>query len=552
MSTTDVPPNQQSDEARKAAHTEFKRLVAEQRASHKPPIWWGIVIGLLAAGAGLAAGEFVGGLARSLRSPVLSVGDRVIDHVPVGLRQWAIEHFGTSDKTVLLWTIVIVIAIAAMVAGVATVRGRRDIGIGFAVLFGLAGAWAAGVGRNTRLVGVFPALVGAAVAAGVLMVGYRLAHPKPVMRTEPSSDPVIAPPLDRRRFLSVTAGIALGSILVASMGRALQDRFNASLVRAGVRAPVPRQPLPGAPADPALDPANDGLSPLIVPNKDFYRIDTALRFPSANLGSWRLHVEGLVDRELELSYDDLLNRELIERDITISCVSNDVGGNLVGNARWVGCRLDTLLAEAGIQSQADQVMGVSIDGFTAGFPVSNLDGRDALVVVGMNGEALPVVHGFPARLVVPGLYGYVSAVKWLSSIKLTRFDHEVGYWVPLGWSQLAPIKTESRIDRPGGTIKAGKTHIAGVAWAPTRGIEKVEVQVDDGAWTEATLGPSLSDDAWRQWWLVWDPTPGAHQIRVRATDGTGQTQTEQQADPAPDGATGWHTVRVKVAAESGS
>src|SRR4051812_15852315 len=240
MSTTDVPPNQRSDDDRKAAaHAEFMRLVAEQRASHKPPMWWGILIGLVAAGAGLAAGEFVGGLSRSLRSPVLSVGDRVIDHVPAGLKQWAIRSFGTSDKTVLLWTIVIVIAVAAMFAGVATVRGRRDIGIGFAVLFGLAGAWAAGVGRNTRFVGVFPALVGAAVAAGVLMLGYRLAHPKPVMRSEPSSDPVITPPLDRRRFLAVTGGIALGSVLVASMGRALQDRFNASLVRAGVRAPVP-------------------------------------------------------------------------------------------------------------------------------------------------------------------------------------------------------------------------------------------------------------------------------------------------------------------------
>src|SRR4051794_14910342 len=432
MSTTDVPPNQRSDEDRKAAaHAEFMGLVAEQRASHKPPVWWGILIGLVAAGAGLAVGEFVGGLSRSLRSPVLSVGDRVIDHVPAGLKQWAIRSFGTSDKTVLLWTIVIVIAVAAMFAGVATVRGRRDIGIGFAVLFGLAGAWAAGVGRNTRFVGVFPAIVGGAVAAGVLMVGYRLAHPKPVTASQPSHEPPVSPPLHPRRFLTVTGGLALGAVIVASIGRGLQDRFNASLERAGVRAPLPKEPLPAPPADPALDPAIEGLTPLFVPNKDFYRIDTALRFPSADLTSWRLHVGGMVDRELELSYDDLVNRDLIERDITISCVSNDVGGDLVGNARWVGCRLDDLLAEAGIQSSADQVMGFSIDGFTAGFPVENLDGRDALVAVGMNGEALPVAHGFPARLVVPGLYGYVSAVKWLSAIKLTTFDREVGYWVPL-------------------------------------------------------------------------------------------------------------------------
>ncbi|HLM18169.1 MAG TPA: molybdopterin-dependent oxidoreductase, partial [Acidimicrobiia bacterium] len=447
---------------------------------------------------------------------------------------------------------VIVIAVAAMFAGVATVRGRRDIGIGFAVLFGLAGVWAAGVGRNTRVVGVFPALVGAAVAAGVLMVGYRLANPKPSPASRTTHDPPVTPPLDRRRFLTVTGGLALGAVVVASIGRGLQDRFNASLERAGVRAPLPKEPLPEPPADPALDPAIEGLTPLFVPNIDFYRIDTALRFPSADLSSWRLQIGGMVDRELALSYDDLVNRDLIERDITIACVSNEVGGDLVGNARWVGCRLDDLLAEAGIQPDADQVMGFSIDGFTAGFPVANLDGRDALVAVGMNGEVLPVRHGFPARLVVPGLYGYVSAVKWLSSIKLTRFDREVGYWVPLGWSQLAPVKTESRIDRPHGKVKSGPTHIAGVAWAPNRGIAKVEVQVDGGGWNEATLGPTVGDDAWRQWWLVWDAKPGQHQIRVRATDGTGETQTEERANPAPDGATGWHTVRVNVAAESSS
>ena len=255
---------------------------------------------------------------------------------------------------------------------------------------------------------------------------------------------------------------------------------------------------------------------------------------------------GLVDHELTLTYDDLLGRELLERDCTISCVSNEVGGDLVGNARWVGCRLDDLLAEAGIRKEADQVMGVSVDGFTAGFPVETLDGRDALIAIGMNGETLPVKNGFPARIIVPGIYGYVSAVKWLSEIRLTRFADEVGYWVPRGWSAIAPVKTQSRIDRPGGRIAAGSVPIAGVAWAPTRGISKVEVQVDDGAWLETTLGSSLGDNCWRQWWVPWEATSGKHQIRVRATDGTGETQPEQRRDVAPDGATGWHTIRVTV------
>ena len=352
--------------------------------------------------------------------------------------------------------------------------------------------------------------------------------------------------VDRRRFLAATGSFAVGAMCVAVIGRNLQDRFNSQLERAGVRAPQPKVPLDAPPADPAALAGNEGLSPLITPIRNFYRIDTALSFPSVSLSTWKLRVTGLVDRELTLTYDDLVARDLLERDITISCVSNEVGGDLVGNARWVGCRLDDLLAEAGISKEADQVMGVSVDGFTAGFPVETLDGRDALIAVGMNGDTLPVKNGFPARIIVPGIYGYVSAVKWLAEIRLTRFADEVGYWIPRGWSALAPVKTESRIDRPGGRIAAGPAPIAGVAWAPTRGISLVEVQVDDGPWLQTTLGPSLGVNCWRQWWVPWDASPGKHQIRVRATDGTGQTQPEQRRDVAPDGATGWHTIRVSV------
>ena len=518
---------------------------------HRIRAWWGIVVGLLAAGAGLAVAQFVAGLSRVLRSPIVSVGDRVIDRVPKSLKQWAIRSFGTSDKTVLIWTIVIVVGIVASVVGIVTVRGRTDIGVAFAVLFGLLGAWAGGVGRNTRFVGVLPSLVAGAVAAGVLLIGHHLTQPRattPGLARRPqlmTAMPATTATLDRRRFLISAGGIAVASVAIGAIGRGLQDRFNTALERAGVRLPTPAQPLPAPPIDPAID--NAGLSPLITPIANFYRIDTALSFPSVSLKTWRLKITGMVEKELTFTYDQLLDRELIERDITISCVSNEVGGDLVGNARWIGCRLDDLLKEAGIKADADQIMGISVDDFTAGFPVATLDGRDCIVAFGMNGEALPIKNGFPARLIVPGLYGYVSATKWLSEIRLTRFDKEQGFWVPRGWSALAPVKTESRIDRPGSKLAAGTVAIAGVAWAPNRGIKQVEVQVDDGPWTMSTLGPALSDDSWRQWWLKWDATPGKHQIRCRATDGTGDTQTEDRADVAPNGATGWHTIRVTVA-----
>ncbi|CAB4857113.1 unannotated protein [freshwater metagenome] len=510
------------------------------------PRWWGVLIGLVSLGLGLAAGEVVAGLSRLLRSPIVSVGDRVIDHVPKPVKQWAIRTFGTTDKTVLIWSIVVVIALIAMVVGVATVRGRTDIGIGSAVLLGVLGAWAGGVGRNTRFIGVLPSLVAATVAAGVLVLGHRLAHPRAEHRpSSAAAQSMTGPPaLDRRRFLMGTGGLALGAVALASVGRSMQNRFDSALERAGVRLPTARAPLPAPPTDPAL--ATEGLSPLITPIPDFYRIDTALSFPSVSLKTWKLKITGMVENERSYTYDELMDRELIERDITISCVSNEVGGDLVGNGRWIGCRLDDLLAEAGIHRDADQIMGVSVDEFTAGFPVATLDGRDAIVALGMNGEALPVKNGFPARLVIPGLYGYVSATKWLSEIRLTRFDKEEGYWVPRGWSALAPVKTQSRIDRPGSSISAGTVAIAGVAWAPTRGVARVEVQVDDGPWTASTLGPSLGDNSWRQWWLKWDATPGTHKIRCRATDGTGDTQTEARVDVAPDGATGWHTIRIDV------
>ncbi|KGM09521.1 molybdopterin-dependent oxidoreductase, partial [Cellulomonas carbonis] len=314
-----------------------------------------------------------------------------------------------------------------------------------------------------------------------------------------------------------------------------------------LRLPRPARPAPPVPAGAAL--AVPGLTPLFVPNDDFYRIDTALTVPQVDPGTWMLEVRGMVDRPFSLSYDELLAMPHVEADVTLACVSNEVGGGLVGNARWQGVPLGALLERAGVRDGATQLLGRSVDGFTAGFPVAlALGTQDALVAVGMNGEPLPAAHGFPARLVVPGLYGYVSATKWLSAIELTTFEDEVGYWIPRGWARDGPVKTQSRIDVPAAasTVRPGVRPVAGVAWAPTRGIERVEVRVDDGPWVEARLADSLDVDCWRQWVLEWDAAPGRHVLTVRATDGTGEPQTDERTPVAPDGASGHHSVEVLV------
>jgi DMSO/TMAO reductase YedYZ molybdopterin-dependent catalytic subunit len=293
-----------------------------------------------------------------------------------------------------------------------------------------------------------------------------------------------------------------------------------------------------------------GLTPLQTPVEDFYRIDTALTSPVVDADTWRLRISGMVEREVELTYDELMDLPQVEADITISCVSNEVGGDLVGTARWQGVRLADVLDLAGVDPAATQVIGRSVDGWTAGFPTEvAYDGRDALVAVGMQGVPLPIDHGFPARLVVPGLYGYVSATKWLAELELTTWEAADGYWIPRGWSKEGPIKVQSRIDVPasGADVPRGEVLVAGVAWAPHRGIRRVEVQVDDGPWREAELAEELSPDVWRQWRLRWDAPAGEHRLRVRATDGDGTTQRGTPVPPAPDGAEGWHTRVVRVA-----
>ena len=332
------------------------------------------------------------------------------------------------------------------------------------------------------------------------------------------------------------------------MGRWLIDRVAVLVNRSDIILPSALEVVPA----PQIEaPTVSGLSPLITPNNQFYKIDTALTVPRVDLSTWTLQVSGMVDRPLELTYDQLLELPMVERYVTLSCVSNRVGGDLVGHAKWLGVPLSDVLTRARVQNSATQLVGRSVDGFTVGFPTDHVfDGRDALIAVAMNGEPLPFDHGFPARLVVAGLYGYVSATKWLSEIELTTWESFDAYWVPRGWSKIGPVKTQSRIDRPsfGDIIDTpGPYTVAGVAWAPNTGIAKVEVSVDGGSWQECNLGEDLGNNSWIQWWVDVDLGSGVHDMQVRATDRTGATQTPDILPPRPDGATGWHTIRFQVA-----
>lgn len=487
-------------------------------------------VGGLAAVVAIAVAELAAGLVAGWPSLLDAVGGVVIDIAPPTLKDSAITVFGTADKPALLIGTVIVAAMLGAALGLAP----RTLAItGFGV-FAAAGVAAAGASTGGSAGALAVGL--AAFAAGVAVLTWL---PRPLLEPAPDSTA-------RRQFFRHAGGLGAGALVAGLGGRALQREQSFAAARDVVTLPRPSRPLQSPP--PGADLPVRGLSPLFTPNDRFYRIDTALTVPRVDPASWRLRATGLVAQPREWTLDELLDMPMVEADVTIACVSNEVGGDLVGSARWLGVPLSRLLDEAAPEASAAQIVGRSVDGFTAGFPIeAAYDGREALVVVGMNGEPLPAKHGFPARLVVAGLYGYVSATKWLADIELAPWDFD-GYWVPRGWAKEAPVKTQSRIDVPrqGARITAGPAAVAGVAWAPTRGIVAVEVQVDDGPWRAATLSAPLGDALWRQWQLDWDATPGRHQITVRATDGEGLTQTERRQPPRPDGATGWHTVTVEV------
>jgi DMSO/TMAO reductase YedYZ molybdopterin-dependent catalytic subunit len=488
----------------------------------------------------LAVSELIAGIFTVFPSLIEGMGNWVIDNAPKALKDFAIETFGTNDKLVLLIGIGVV---TVVIGGLVGLVARRRFGVAIAVFaaFGFVAALATVATDRTVSMGLAIIPAGAAALAGLATLQLLLGLG--ARATDESGG------ASRRRFI-LGAGAVLGvAIASAAVGRNLiTEARRVAAGRRDVVLPAAARPLSAVPA--AADLGVPGLSPIIVPNSDFYRIDTALAVPQVDLNEWSLSISGMVDRPYVMEFHELLDLRMVERDVTLSCVSNRVGGNLVGNARWLGVPLSEVLDRAGVVAGAEQVVGRSVDDFTVGFPIeAAYDGRDALVAIGMNDEPLPFEHGFPARLVVAGLYGYVSATKWLSSIELTTWDGYDAYWVPRGWSKEGPVKTQSRIDTPSpqGRVSPGDHLVAGVAWAPNRGISKVEVQLGEGAdWTEADLSEPLSISAWVQWHVPWQAVSGEHLLRVRATDGTGELQVEEVTPPAPNGATGWHTVRVVV------
>jgi DMSO/TMAO reductase YedYZ molybdopterin-dependent catalytic subunit len=546
----------------------------------RPPSARGLATGLLTAAVALGVGQLVAGITDPSGAPVDEVGQLQIDLTPPALKNFAISAFGSNDKTVLLGGIYLVLAVFAAVIGVLAVR-RLAYGMAGLAVFGAIGLVAVATRPKMSAADFLPTL--AAVGAGAIALraltsaaASRPTGPALPARKTPetaragpggSAPAPAGPPVGsgqaggpvlpagpgvpggpgRRRFLGVTAAAAGAAVATGLGGRLLAERFSVASAQASLR--LPRAAVPAPPLPPGADLSIPGLSSFITPNSSFYRVDTAIVLPEVAPSSWQLRIHGMVAREITLSFGELLRRPLIEDYITLCCVSNPVGGPYIGNALWLGASLAKLLREAGIRAGASQLLCTSSDGFTSGAPVRTvMDGRDALLAVGMNGKPLPVAHGFPVRMVVPGLYGYVSACKWLTDIEVTTYQAARAYWAQRGWSQQAPIKTESRIDVPSGSrqLSPGRVSVAGVAWAQHKGIEAVEARVDRGPWHPARLAAVPDIDTWRQWVWEWDATPGTHLIEARATDKTGYTQTAAQAPPEPNGATGYPSVTVSV------
>jgi len=527
-----------------------------------------MIAGLLAALIAAAIGYLVAGIVAPASGPVAAVAEASIGLTPPTVKNFAISAFGTHDKLVLLAGIGAVLAIFAAIVGALAVR-RIWYGLAGLACFAAVGL-AAALTRPTATPGyLLPTLVGAAAGAIALTLLARVApraaeapaarppaaRPGAAEGHRPAARPGTperyrppAPPAPERRTFLVASGVTAGAAAVSYLGgRVLTENTSVARAQASLRIPRPAHPAP--PLPPGSDLKIPGLSSFITPNGSFYRVDTAIVLPEIPPDSWQLRVHGMVAKEITISFAELIRRPLTADYITLTCVSDPVAGPYVGNALWLGASLASLLRQAGVRAGADQLLCTSSDGFTSGTPLQVvMDGRDAMLAVAMNGTALPVEHGFPVRMVVPGLYGYVSACKWITDIEVTTFAGNAAYWVQRGWSQQAPIKTECRIDVPSGNgpVKAGTTQVAGVAWAQHKGIAAVEVRVDNGPWHVARLAAVPDIDCWRQFVWDWDATPGNHLIEARATDATGYTQTALQEPPEPNGASGYPGVSVSV------
>ncbi|WP_228726015.1 molybdopterin-dependent oxidoreductase [Prauserella sediminis] len=561
-------------------------------AARRPGALRAMFASISAVAFALGIGHLTSGLTQPNASPYLAVGNTAIDLTPEPVKQFAIRQFGDSDKLVLLGGMGVVILLLAVVAGVLS---RRTATPGLAVIgaFGAIGVIAALLRRDLTALDTLPAV--AALVSGIGAFGglHRLAsrsaapirprgHKATGEHTDrdagtgsadsvpsgadeesgseehgsgraadsrtsrdrgPDGDATVvaATAASRRTFVLAVAGVAAAAGGAAAGGRLLANRSGVDAARTEVGRLVPANP----PVPRGADFASQGTPSFITPNKDFYRVDTALSVPGIRLDDWRLRIHGMVDRELTLDFDGLITRRIEQRTITMTCVSNQIGGDYVSTATFTGVPIRDLLDEVGVRNGAGQVFSTSVDGYTAGTPLDVLREADrgALLAYGMNGEALPVEHGFPVRMVTPGLYGYLSATKWLVDMELTTFDKQT-YWEQRGWAERAPIKTQSRIDRPQPFQKfpAGKFTLAGVAWAQPTGVERVEVRVDGGPWQQAELSTEVNEQTWRMWRAELEFAPGGHDIECRATDASGYTQQSRRVPTVPDGATGWHSI----------
>jgi len=559
--TTSVPSRRPTDDATRPSRRSVR--TADAAAA---------VAGAVAGAAGIAVAELMAGLIGGAPSLVIAVGDLVIRLQPPGAKDFVTSLFGTNDKLAL--NILILVVAIAIAAGIGILGRRRwDWAVwalvGLAAVLGFAALqqpltspvfaivtplvsflvsmetlrWLL---RMTPAVGAATATDTSASTADAAASGRGV----PIRRRDKLPKVAEMPDWNRRRFLLTSGSVAVGSLVVGAVGRSLLNRQpNVPTNAAPVQLPTSVGNLPPLSPDKSLN--VPGITPIVMPNNQFYRIDTALVVPRVDVATWTLKVTGMVNKPLTFTYDQLKALGLFEQYVTLQCVSNYVGDNLVGNAKWTGAHLRDVLSQAGVQPGATQIVGRSVDGFTVGFPTEwAMDPRrDPMVAIGMNDALLPAEHGYPARLIVPGLYGYVSATKWLAEIELTTLDAFDAYWIPLGWSKLGPILTQSRIDVPksGANVKPGTITVAGVAWAPDRGISKVEVRADNGPWIPATLSAAISKATWVQWEVPWQvTTPGNYRLEVRATDGTGEVQTDQVTPPAPDGARGHHMIFVTV------
>jgi DMSO/TMAO reductase YedYZ molybdopterin-dependent catalytic subunit len=534
--------------ARKPARKQTGKHGPSRRLSG--PTALAALAGVAAAAVVLSVAELIGAFFTARATPVIALGSTFIDFTPSWLKDFAIATFGTNDKLALFVGMAVTILLLACVLGIVAYR-KWALGVAGVLLMGAVIVASVVTRASVKPLDAIPTLIG--TVAGLIALRFLITklwrmQPWPEMDADLAAKDPERPATSRRAFFAATGVTAAASAIAATGGRMLSAaRSNVAQARESLQLPAPVKPAPAVPA--GVQSKAPGVTPWLTPNNDFYRIDTALSVPEINAQDWELRIHGLVEQEVRLSFQDLLDADLIESHVSLTCVSNPVGGNLAGNAKWLGMPIRDVLKMARPQEGADMVLSTSIDGFSASTPLEVLqDDRDAMLAIGMNGEALPLEHGYPVRMVVPGLYGFVSATKWVVDLEVTRFADSQAYWTQRGWSERGPIKTMARVEVPKSFAKvpAGRVAIGGTAWAQTRGITKVEVQIDNGPWTEATLSTEASLVTWRQWSYDWEATPGPHYIKARATDGTGEVQTDKRADPVPDGASGWQSLMVTV------